>query len=161
MITPKMFSTDTLKTLKSSGKINGVLLLGVNETNEILKAPTQFSGDATCPNKRSSLYKNSPHCQKWNPYGDGLLLEDWSFPIFLIDDEVKVNQLLDCYKDFNEPKDNIPRSWPLCAAELTSHMISSVDTKAYIDFTSGNWGLMKFMSNFGFFSILFFFFFFF
>ena len=138
MITPKMFSTDTLKKLKSSEKINGVLLLGVNETNEILKAPTQFSGDATCPNKRSSLYKNSPNCQKWNPYGDGLLLEDWSFPIFLIDDEVKVNQLLECYKDFNEPKDNIPRSWPLCAAELTSHMISSVDTKGYIDFIPCN-----------------------
>merc|ERR1712066_626393 len=94
MITPKMFQRNILLQLKNSGKITGIILLGVNETvlEYDLKAPEEFSGDAKCPNSHSSLYKDSTtedSCgagknNPWNPVGSSILLEDWSFPIFFV-----------------------------------------------------------------------------
>ena len=57
-------------------------------------------------------------------------MEDWPFPIFLVDNQTMVHTLIhECYKKFNEPRGEEPREWPLCAIELISHMIAAVDTK--------------------------------
>jgi len=138
MITPKMFQRSTLLDLKNSGKLTGIILLGVNETfvEYDLKPPTSFSGDSKCPNSHSSLYSDgsvescgaNPN-NPWNPFGSGILLEDWSFPIFLIDNPKSVQELiLECYER-NKPLLDEPREWPLCAVELKSHMTAAVDTK--------------------------------
>ena len=37
LITPKMFKGQALHTLKNSGKISGIVLLGANKTDELLK----------------------------------------------------------------------------------------------------------------------------
>ena len=46
------------------------------------------------PSSPSGIYSNSygpefAHCREipWNPLGDGLAYEDFSFPIFLLEDE--------------------------------------------------------------------------
>ena len=45
----------------------------------------------------------------WNPFGSGILLEDWSFPIFLIDNPKSVQELiLECYER-NKPLLDEPR----------------------------------------------------
>ena len=131
ILTPKMYSRQNLESFKNSGKINGVLLLGANKTDSMLEPPSLFSEDSSCPNQDSSMYGEQA-CQEslWNKFGTGILQEDWPFPMFLIDDSEKMNDLIDCYKNFNEPnEDESPKTWPLCAAELRSHMISAVDTK--------------------------------
>ena len=131
ILTPKMFSRQNLELLKNSGKINGVLLLGANKNVDLLEPPNSFSDDSTCPNQDSSMYGKQA-CQKseWNPFGTGILQEDWPFPMFLIDNSEKVDDLIDCFEKFNKPnEDESPKTWPLCAAELKSHMISAVDTK--------------------------------
>ena len=127
VITPKMFKKDTLATLKNSGKINGIILLGVNESLSLLEKPQKYSSDSTCPNKPSSLYSEA---RNWNPEGSNVLFEDWPFPIFLVKDTEKVENLVfDCYEKFNKPKNDVARNWPLCAVELKSHMSAAVDTK--------------------------------
>jgi len=139
MITPKMFQRNTLLQLKNSGKLSGIVLLGVNESfvEYDLKAPTTYSGDSKCPNRYSSLYSSASEescgskSRSWNPNGSGILLEDWSFPIFFIDNSESVRDLLiDCYeRNKPVPVSNEPREWPLCAVELKSHMTAAVDTK--------------------------------
>lgn len=128
MITPQMFTRSTLSGLKSSGKINGALLLAANDSSELLKPPSKYSDDVQNPSAESSLYAKE---QIWNPWGSGILMEDWPFPIFLIKDHDKVQFLIkDCFEKFNQPDDQgQARSWPLCSVELKSHMLASVDTK--------------------------------
>ena len=137
LVTPKMFTLETLTSLKESGKINGMILLGANDTIDYLNAPEEYSDDAKCPNSPSSIYKGTDQaCPKqskpWNPTGSGILMEDWSFPIFLVDNQTMVDKLIhECYEAFNKPHDDggQPRDWPLCSIELLSHMIAAVDTK--------------------------------
>ncbi len=132
LLTPKMYKKDALLSLKSSGKINGVIVLGVNDSLPNLETPRQQSDDQACPNRQSSLYQD---CPDWNQgSSSGIMLEDWPFPIFYIDNEKSVESLLhDCFGAFNEPsEDGKARSWPLCAVELKSHMYSSQDTKTCI-----------------------------
>ena len=102
---------------QNSGKLTGIILLGVNETfvEYDLKPPTNFSGDSKCPNSHSSLYSDGSveSCgatnNPWNPSGSGILLEDWSFPIFLIDNPKSVQELiLECYER-NKPFLDKPR----------------------------------------------------
>ena len=104
-----MFTKETLAKLKSSGKIDGILLLGANDTkNDLavdLAPPSEYSDDSSCPNQKSSYYKEQACKEKiWNPFGSDILLEDWSFPIFLVDDHEKVTGLVNCYNDYNKPR---------------------------------------------------------
>ena len=105
-----MFTKETMTKLKSSGKIDGILLFGANSTQNDdlgvdLAPPTQYSDDSSCPNEGSSYYKEQA-CTKniWNPFGSDILMEDWSFPIFLVDDHDKVTGLINCYNDYNKPR---------------------------------------------------------
>ncbi|XP_007459990.1 PREDICTED: nicastrin isoform X2 [Lipotes vexillifer] len=57
-----------------------------------------FSPSVQCPNDGFGVYSNSygpefAHCREiaWNPLGDGLAYEDFSFPIFLLEDENETN----------------------------------------------------------------------
>ena len=128
-----MFTLETLQKLKKSGKVNGMILMGVNNNNPMLQAPEQHSDDSKCPNSMSSLYKNTAQAcparsQPWNPAGSEILMKDWSFPIFLVDNQTMIEKLVNCYKDFNSGTGE-SQSWPLCAIELISHMIAAVDSK--------------------------------
>jgi nicastrin len=140
ILTPTMFNKDTMTRLKKSDKISGMLLLGVNNTIDILKPPNKHSDDSSCPNQESSLYRredssSDENCQAeqnpWNPEASDILFQDWSIPLFLIDDPKIVDRLLnECYERFNKPdQDGNPRSWPLCAVEMKAHMYAAVDTK--------------------------------
>lgn len=81
----------------SNSKINGILLL-LNGTNQEMIANDNllengFSPEDTCPNR----YTDSGSCpmQPWNPHGSSILLESWSFPIFVINDQSTINEIID------------------------------------------------------------------
>lgn len=52
-----------------------------------------FSPEDSCPNR----YSDSGSCplEPWNPYGTNILLESWSFPIFVIHDQTTINEIQD------------------------------------------------------------------
>ena len=51
-----MFNRTILLELRDSGKVNGIVLLGFNETDSKLQPPVRYSDDDVCPNNPSSLY---------------------------------------------------------------------------------------------------------
>ncbi|XP_050535168.1 nicastrin isoform X2 [Daktulosphaira vitifoliae] len=123
---------DTLKKIElSDQKINGVLLL-INGTYDKVIANDKlqmmgFSPEDICPNRVSS----STHCPStlpWNPFGSGILLEGWDFPIFVINDIETIKEIQNCFQNYNLPsKDQSGGS--LCSLELKSHMYAAVDSK--------------------------------
>lgn len=81
-----MFTIKTLKRLKNSNKVSGVLLIKTNS-----EKPSYYSPDDSCPNRYSG-YKSCDPAEPWNPHGSSLLLEDWPFPMFYI--QVRMYYLL-------------------------------------------------------------------
>lgn len=59
VVTPKMFTQKVLLELRESGKVNGIVLLGFNDTDPDLGPPVRHSDDNVCPNNPSSLYAPS------------------------------------------------------------------------------------------------------
>ena len=126
----------TLKLLRDSERISGVLLLSGNmNDSETTQIPIEYSDDQRCPNKASSLYSSSeeqelncPNSSPWNRAGEGMLLENWPFPIVLLNNNETVEFLIEkCYKKFNVPAQNV--DWPLCAVEIDANMRQSVNSE--------------------------------
>uniref|UniRef100_A0A8C0STR5 Nicastrin n=1 Tax=Canis lupus familiaris TaxID=9615 RepID=A0A8C0STR5_CANLF len=95
----------------------------------------RFEGFLSSPSTPSGVYSNSygpefAHCREiqWNPLGDGLAYEDFSFPIFLLEDENETKVIKQCYHDHNlSPNGSVP-TFPLCAMQLFSHMHAVIST---------------------------------
>ena len=126
----------TLKLLRVSERVSGVLLLSGNmNDSETTQIPIEYSDDQRCPNKVSSLYSSSeeqelncPNNSPWNSAGEGMLLENWPFPIVLLNNNETVEFLIEkCYKKFNVPAQNV--DWPLCAVEIDANMRQSVNSE--------------------------------
>ncbi|XP_024606103.1 nicastrin [Neophocaena asiaeorientalis asiaeorientalis] len=94
-----------------------------------------FSPSVQCPSDGFGVYSNSygpefAHCREiaWNPLGDGLAYEDFSFPIFLLEDENETNVIKQCYRDHNLSQNGSAPAFPLCAMQLFSHMHAVIST---------------------------------
>ncbi|KAM7054753.1 nicastrin [Molossus nigricans] len=94
-----------------------------------------FSPSVQCPNDGFGVYSSSygpefAHCRKiqWNQLGNGLAYEDFSFPIFLLEDENETNVIKQCYRDHNLSQNGSAPAFPLCAMQLFSHMHAVVST---------------------------------
>lgn len=90
--------SEVLKSIESSNsKVNGVLLLMNGTNQEVINKHNLlqkgFSPEDKCPNR----YSDSSSCpaQPWNPYGTNILLENWSFPIFVIYNQTSINEIKD------------------------------------------------------------------
>ena len=131
VLTPKTFTLTILKRLRDSGRVSGVLLLFADTYDESTTSlPFKYSDDQSCPNRYSSLYypnedeTNCPENNPWNSAGQGILLENWPFPIVLLKNNDTISFLMeDCYKKFNIPADKV--DWPLCAVEIDANMLQS------------------------------------
>lgn len=69
-----------MEKLRSFDSISGILL-AMNGTKD---RPESLSPDDTCPNRYSGLPGTCD--TNWNPSGLSYLREDWSKPIFFVDD---------------------------------------------------------------------------
>nr|KAF6397392.1 nicastrin [Rousettus aegyptiacus] len=97
--------------------------------------PSGFSPSVQCPNDGFGIYSNSygpefAHCGEiqWNYLGNGLAYEDFSFPIFLLEDENETNVIKQCYRDHNLNQNGSAPAFPLCAMQLFSHMHAVIST---------------------------------
>ncbi|XP_070549321.1 nicastrin-like isoform X2 [Ptychodera flava] len=132
LITADMFTAENLKALMNSGKISGVMVIHTEDSDP---PSSGFSPEHTCPNDNFGLYTENKHpdyshCKKteWNPLGSGLSFEDYDFPIFVMTNQSEVNNLIECYKDRNEPVQEMARRYPLCAVQMTDRMDGAKDT---------------------------------
>lgn len=94
-----------------------------------------FSPSVQCPNDGFGVYSDSygpefAHCREiqWNYLGNGLAYEDFSFPIFLLEDENETSVIKQCYRDHNLSQNGSAPAFPLCAMQLFSHMHAVIST---------------------------------
>ncbi|XP_049736932.1 nicastrin [Elephas maximus indicus] len=127
----KLFNRTIMEKLKGrTGRIAGLAVSLAKPT-----PPAGFSPSVQCPNDGFGVYSNSygaefAHCKDvlWNPLGDGLAYEDFSFPIFLLEDENETNVIKQCYRDHNLSQKGSAPAFPLCAMQLFSHMHAVLST---------------------------------
>lgn len=130
MVTPEMFTYDTLRRFESAKIFSGVILISPKDS---VLPSRGFSSDQKCPNAPSVGY-TANQCDEsekaWNPQGSDIGVHDWPFPIIYVTDSNVTRDLMDdCYEKYNKPKqDGAPRDWPLCAVELDSFMNQAVST---------------------------------
>ncbi|XP_010845187.1 PREDICTED: nicastrin isoform X1 [Bison bison bison] len=126
-----LFTRDVMEKLKGrSGRIAGLAVSLAKPS-----PASGFSPSVQCPNDGFGIYSNSygsqfAHCRafQWNKVGDGLAYEDFSFPIFLLEDENETNVIKQCYRDHNLSPNGSAPAFPLCAMQLFSHMHAVVST---------------------------------
>ncbi|XP_014673248.1 PREDICTED: nicastrin-like [Priapulus caudatus] len=154
VVTSDFYNLKSLKALKDSGKVNGVLVIPSNVTHPSPPA-NGSSPEYSCPNEGYGMYGKEDgdgysdcNVTTWNPVGDAMNFWDWSIPIFLLDNVMDIRSLLECYKRHNEPsEDGEARDWPLCAAELGDRMFAAIDSVTCIRRTKLSQSLVRFGSG--------------
>ncbi|XP_027624223.1 nicastrin [Tupaia chinensis] len=127
----KLFTREVMEKLK--GRTSRIAGLAVSLTKP---SPTAgFSPSVQCPNDGFGVYSDLygaefAHCREvsWNSLGNGLAYEDFSFPIFLLEDENETKVIKQCYQDHNLGQNGSAPAFPLCAMQLFSHMHAVVST---------------------------------
>ncbi|KAL1281143.1 hypothetical protein QQF64_015743 [Cirrhinus molitorella] len=124
------FNRSVMMRMKNSPRVAGVAVI-VSKTG----LADHFSPHTTCPNQNTGLYSenNAPelaNCNMtvWNPFGNGLSYEDFSFPVFALKDENQTQVIRKCYEDHNLRVNGSAPRYPLCAMQLFSHMHAVTDT---------------------------------
>ncbi|KAL2715967.1 nicastrin isoform X1 [Vespula squamosa] len=120
-----MFMRNILIRLKNTNNINGVLLA----RNNSQKYPDFYSPDDTCPNRYSS-YKKCNEKNLWNPYGSSILLEDWPFPMFYMENQTLLEAIKSCFWTHNAHDLENQSKRSLCALEMKSFMFAAVNSES-------------------------------
>lgn len=121
------FTNDTVKRLRDSGKVNGIMVAMGDKNDETQYPEDGFSSDLKCPNRESSIYHNDSKysCGKheYNPTGNGLMFEDLKMPIMLVYGEEDIKTIVDCYHTYNYASGNESvQEFPLCSVQLKAFM---------------------------------------
>ncbi|KAL7293353.1 hypothetical protein TKK_0013123 [Trichogramma kaykai] len=130
VLTFDMFTMKTLKRFEDVD-VNGVLLY----RNTSLDRPTSYSPDDSCPNR----YSGYTTCnESWNPHGSSLLLQDWPFPMFYIEDNEVLENVKDCYLRMNVHDREKQNERSLCALEMKSFMFAALNSESCLKRGSSN-----------------------
>uniref|UniRef100_A0A2K6UY09 Nicastrin n=1 Tax=Saimiri boliviensis boliviensis TaxID=39432 RepID=A0A2K6UY09_SAIBB len=131
LLESKLFTRNLMEKLK--GRTSRIAGLAVSLTKP--SPASGFSPSVQCPNDGFGVYSNSygpefAHCGEiqWNSLGNGLAYEDFSFPIFLLEDENETKVIKQCYQDHNLSQNGSAPTFPLCAMQLFSHMHAVIST---------------------------------
>uniref|UniRef100_A0A9J8DIZ5 Nicastrin n=1 Tax=Cyprinus carpio carpio TaxID=630221 RepID=A0A9J8DIZ5_CYPCA len=120
------FNRSVMMRMKNSSRVSGVAVI-VSKTG----LAQNFSPHTTCPNQNTGVYGSElANCNVtvWNPLGNGLSYEDFSFPVFALKDENQTQVIRKCYEDHNQRVNGSAPHYPLCAMQLFSHMHAVTDT---------------------------------
>ncbi|XP_055852764.1 nicastrin isoform X2 [Episyrphus balteatus] len=132
VIPPPFFTRTNLLRLKNEGGKNISVVILVNRTDNM----TQFSHELTCPNQYSNI--NNFTCDAtrpetlWNPFGTGLLHEDFPFPIYYVADPDEKKKILDCFEKFNNFDYDTQATRSLCSVQVNTFMSAAVSSEVCI-----------------------------
>ncbi|XP_054001491.1 nicastrin isoform X1 [Hylaeus anthracinus] len=122
-----MFNRDTLLQLRNTKNTNGVLL-AKNISQPRLDS---YSPEDSCPNRYSG-YKRCNDGTPWNPYGSSLLMEDWPFPMFYIENQTLIEAIKSCFWKHNAHDLDTQELRSLCAIEMKSFMFAAINSESCI-----------------------------
>lgn len=126
IIPPALFSRENILDARAKGNIAGIVLIE-NGTNL-----SSFSHESKCPNQFSALKDQSCDANSanssWNPFGTGLLQENFPFPMVYVKDQEHINNLTNCYRKFNAFDMENQHKRPLCSIQIKSFMSAAVNS---------------------------------
>lgn len=135
VVKPKDFTRSNILRLRDSKFISAIVL--INDTVGM----ANFSQELKCPNEFFTHAKQ-PQCDAtkpetvWNPFGSGLLYENFEIPIIFLGDKNETAKVTKCFNDFNtDLKSHAQRS--LCSIEVNSFMTGAGNSEICIRRTKG------------------------
>lgn len=126
LMAPWLFNRQNILnvTSRAKGNIAGIVLIE-NGTNL-----DSFSHELKCPNPNSGIKGQTCDAnQAWNPFGTGLLHENFPFPIIYVKDKEYIQNLTDCYYKFNAHDFANQHNRRLCSIQIKSFMAAAVNSK--------------------------------
>lgn len=133
VIPPTLFTRENILNLvhNASAHVSAIVLIN-NATNL-----DHFSQESKCPNQFGGL-RSGQTCDAnraegaWNPFGTGLLHENFPFPIHYVKDEKDIAEILDCFRKFNSYDLMNQHQRPLCSIQIKSFMSAAVNSAVCI-----------------------------
>lgn len=129
-----MFTRKHILQLKDSHYVSGIVI--INATEQL----TQFSQELNCPNPNSGVKQSTCNSEQpessWNPYGTGLLHENFPFPIYFVSDPEEVKKIIYCFEKFNSHDLEHQHDRSLCSIEINAFMSAAVNSEVCIRRTS-------------------------
>lgn len=130
VIPPVYFTRENILnvTAKALGNIAGIVLIE-NRTNLF-----SFSQESKCPNQYGGLLGEQT-CDRanpdksWNPFGTGLLHENFPFPIIYVKEEQQIENILSCYRKFNGFDLPNQHKRSLCGIQIKTLMSAAVSSE--------------------------------
>lgn len=127
IIRPEFFTRENVLKLRDSGFVSGIVL--INDVQGL----KNFSTESKCPNQ-FYRYSLQPICDvekpetTWNPWGNGLLQENFDIPIIYLETKDEYEKVINCSQTFNkELKGQAGRS--LCSIEINSFMAAAANSE--------------------------------
>lgn len=120
IVPPRYFTRENILRLRDSKFVSAIVL--INDTTDL----QSFSQESKCPN---NFFKHvmQPQCESkkpeatWNPFGTGLLQENFDIPIIFLSNKNESDKVIKCYNDFNTDFES-QRQSSLCSIEINSFM---------------------------------------
>lgn len=140
LVPPALFRRDTIMDTisRAKGNVAGIVVIE-NSTNL-----SSFSHELKCPNPYSGLKDQTCDAnnanETWNPFGTGLLHENFPFPIVYVKDANQINNLTNCYHQFNSYDKEHQHKRRLCSIQIKAFMSAAVSSEVCIRRT-------KYMNN--------------
>lgn len=127
VLSPVSFTRQNMLRIKDNENITGVIII------DDFRNETSFSHESVCPNQYGGLLSgqtcDATQADKgWNPFGTGLLLENFPFPIIFVRDKKSIDDIHKCYRDFNafDLAGQLQRS--LCSVQIKASMSAAVNS---------------------------------
>lgn len=92
-----------------------------------------FSQESRCPNQ-FFRHSKQPVCDAskpettWNPFGSGLLQENFDIPIIFLSNEDEAEKVIKCFNDFNKDLQG-QKERSLCSIEINSFMSAAANSE--------------------------------
>lgn len=133
VVPPTLFTRENILYLRDKAPENIAAIVLVNNSTNL----RDFSQESKCPNQYGGLLAGQT-CDvnkvetAWNPFGTGLLHENFPFPIHFIKDENDIKEIHDCYAKFNSFDIPSQHQRSLCSLEIKSFMSAAVSSDVCI-----------------------------
>lgn len=142
IIPTNLFTRENVMKIKDSKFISAIVVISSNNSLE------SFSHESKCPNQYQPYTReqtcdvNNPKTT-WNPFGTGLLLEDFNIPIYYLYDDKEIQKLIDCFNKFNnfDLKGQSQRS--LCNIQIKGFMSAASNSEVCVRRSKNNKNLSQ------------------
>lgn len=133
VVPPALFTRENILNLvhNASNHVSAIVL--INDRTGL----DRFSQESRCPNQFGGLLKGQT-CDAnkeegaWNPFGTGLLHENFPFPIHFVQGEKDITAIRDCFKKFNSFDMSNQHKRSLCSIQIKSFMSGAVNSEVCI-----------------------------